>query len=104
MGSARVVELDEPTDPLARIADLLVRVQVHLLVLVRAPQPFDEHVIAPGPRPSMLMATSRLLSASVKARLVNCLPWSVLKNMSRSILAPVKGCSRCNLSMRRISR
>ena len=47
------------------------------------PEPFDEDIVPPGALPSMLMATLALVSTSVKARLVNCDPWSVLKISGR---------------------
>lgn len=53
--------------------------QADLLVLDRPPGPFDEHVVAHAPLPSMLMAISCFFRRPVKATLVNWLPWSELK-------------------------
>src|ERR1700712_4266164 len=48
MRSAAAVEIEISANRAARLADALVGVQVHLLVFDAAPQPFDEHVVAPG--------------------------------------------------------
>src|SRR5271166_4283074 len=46
-----VVEPPIPTDRAARLGDTVVGAQVDLLILDRTPQPFDEHIVAPGPAP-----------------------------------------------------
>ena len=76
---ARVVEGDVAADAFAGSAHRLVGVQVDLLVLDRAPHPFDEDVVAPAPLPSMLMRMPWPCSSPVNSLLVNWLPWSVLK-------------------------
>ena len=45
---ARVVEVDVAADAFARSAHGFIGVQVHLLVLDRAPHSLDEHVVAPA--------------------------------------------------------
>ena len=79
MRAALIVERDIPADADPRIADAVIGMQIDLLVLDRLPEPFDKHVIAPAALPSMLMRMPRAWSAPVNARLVNWLPWSVLK-------------------------
>lgn len=63
-----------------------VSMQVDLLVLGRFPDAFDEDVVAQRPLPSMLMAMPSSLSRPVKASLLNCEPWSVLKISGFSFL------------------
>ena len=55
MWPARVVELDVAADAGFGLTDRLVGVEVDLLVFDRSPEPFDEDVVSPSPRPSMLI-------------------------------------------------
>ena len=46
--SVTIVEVEISADRAARLADAFVGSQIHLLVFDAAPQPLDEHVVAPG--------------------------------------------------------
>ena len=48
MRPTSVVELDVPADSGACLAHALVSMRVHVLVLDRAPQPLDEHLVSPA--------------------------------------------------------
>src|SRR6266478_10031021 len=48
MRSAAIVEIEISANRVPRLADALVGVQIDLLVFDAAPQPLDEHVVAPG--------------------------------------------------------
>src|SRR5262245_31286233 len=48
MWSSCVVEVQIASDQSAGLADAVVGAQIHLLVLDAAPQPLDEHIVAPG--------------------------------------------------------
>src|SRR5215212_10578467 len=49
MGALAVVEVQIPADRSARLADAIVGPQIDLFVFDRAPEPLDEHVVAPCP-------------------------------------------------------
>src|ERR1700693_4936384 len=49
MRTSAVVKVETPADLMSRLADGFVGSQIDLLVFDAAPQPFDEHVVAPGP-------------------------------------------------------
>ena len=49
MWAAAIIKVEITTDRTARFADALVGSQIDLLVFDAAPQPFDEHVVAPSP-------------------------------------------------------
>ena len=49
-------------------------VQIDAFVLHRPPEPLDEDIVHPAPRPSMLILISAARSTPVKALLVNWLP------------------------------
>jgi MFS family permease len=48
MWSSSVVKVEIPTNRASRLADGFVGSQIDLLVFDAAPQPFDEHIVAPG--------------------------------------------------------
>src|SRR6185312_14649660 len=47
MGSPPIVEVQIPTDRGPGLADRVVSPEIHLLVLDRSPEPFDEDVVPP---------------------------------------------------------
>ena len=47
MGTPAVIEVEISADRAARLADAVIGPQVHLLVFDAAPEPLDEHVVAP---------------------------------------------------------
>ena len=57
----------------------LKRVQVHAFVFHRAPEAFDKHFVQPVATPVHGDADAFSHRTFVKAKLVNWLPWSVLK-------------------------
>jgi hypothetical protein len=65
VGTVAVVERDPVADATAGIGAGLELVEVDALVLERAPEPLDEHVVHPRPRLSMEMRTPASLSTSV---------------------------------------
>jgi hypothetical protein len=50
MGATAIIKVEISADRVARLADGFVGSQIYLLVFDAAPQPFDEHIIPPGPR------------------------------------------------------
>ena len=74
MRSAAVVEVQVAADRSAGLADAVVGSQVHLLVFDAAPQPFDEHVVAPGPFAVHADGDAVAGEQAVKAVPVNCEP------------------------------
>src|SRR6478672_26945 len=48
MRTSAVVKVEIPADRMSRLADGFVGSQIDLLVFDAAPQPFDEHIVAPG--------------------------------------------------------
>ena len=85
-----IIEPEVAAQSRASRGHALAGVQIHLLVLHTAPQPFHEHCppIAPCrllslPRQAVSRGPLAPLSTSVNAMLVNCAPWSVLKISAR---------------------
>ena len=69
--SSCVVEVQIASDRGAGLADAVVGAQIHLLVFDAAPQPLDEHVVAPGPFAVQLIVMPLSASTPVKATPVN---------------------------------
>jgi hypothetical protein len=78
-----VVELHPPVDDALGLEAGGEFVQADGLVLEQAPEALDEDVVHNRPLPSMKMATPAFLCMSVNSRLVDWLPWSVLKISGR---------------------
>src|SRR5437764_15198910 len=49
MGATAIIKVEISADRMSRLADGFVGSQIDLLVFDAAPQPFDEHIIPPGP-------------------------------------------------------
>jgi hypothetical protein len=47
MRSASIVEIEIPADRIAGLADAFIGPQIDLFIFDAAPQPLDEHVVAP---------------------------------------------------------
>ena len=97
MGSPGVVEAEIAADRGASLRDAGIGAEMDLLVLHGPPERLDEDVVtAWAPLPSLLMATSALLSTLTKSALVNRDPWSVVKISGR----PWRAGASCSASMR----
>ena len=72
MRTAAVVAAEMPSDRGARFANAVVGSEINILVFDAAPQPLDEHVVAPNLLPSILIAMPFAVSTPVNAGHVNC--------------------------------
>ena len=67
------------TDTAARLAAGLEGIEEVAFVFEAAPQPLDEDIVHPAAAPVHGDADAGIFSVVVKAKLVNCERWSVLK-------------------------
>ncbi len=74
MRKAAIVEVEVAAERGKGLGHAVVGSQVQLRVYDAATQRLDEHVVATGDLAVMLIATTLLASATVKAALVNCEP------------------------------
>jgi hypothetical protein len=78
MRSAAMVEIEIPSDRASCLADGLISSQIDFPVFDAAPEPFDEHVVAPGPFAIHADGDAVVGEHAGEGRQVNCEPWSVL--------------------------
>ena len=72
MRAAGVVERDLTPNAGLRFGYAVIGVQLHLLVLDAAPEPLDEHIVAPAsPLPSMLCTILWAANSATKPLSVN---------------------------------
>ena len=79
VGPMPVVEVDPSSDADAGLRVRFKGMEIHVFVLEAAPEAFDKHISSQRPRSSMEMRMPLSCRTLVKVKLVNWLPWSVLK-------------------------
>ena len=74
-----------PAQSLLRLRVLLVVFQTHLIIFHAPPQALDKDVVQVAAATVLPMSTPCAFNLPVKASLVNCDPWSVLKIRGRRL-------------------